>query len=194
MSNDEILVKKAQNGDYGAFEALVERYEAQIYNLSHRMLRHHEDAEDVLQKTFLSVFTHLREFRGESRFSTWLFRIATNHALMKLRKDRGLNLESLDGPVNIGEGDRPREIVDWSHDVTTTVERRELRGMLDEAISGLPEIYRIVFLLRDVEGFSTEDVAQILQASIPAIKSRLLRARLQLREALSGRLKETIPR
>jgi RNA polymerase sigma-70 factor, ECF subfamily len=183
LSDEELFELSLQN-NYEAFEHLVKRYEDRIYRLGLKMLRSPEDAEGLLQKTFLSVFEKMNQFRGESSVSTWIFRIATNHALMKLRKEKGKNIDSLDAPVCFEENDLLPQIPDESTDVVQYYERKELLEKLEHALQQLPEIYRLVFLLRDVEGFSNKEVAKMLNLSVPAVKSRILRARLYLKDYL----------
>jgi RNA polymerase sigma-70 factor (ECF subfamily) len=182
---DEELLQLSRNRDYSAFEELVRRYEGRIYRLGLKMLKSPDDAEDILQKTFLSVFENLDSFRGESKFSTWVFRIAANHALMKLRREKGITIDSLDAPPSPGEIGLSSRIADENCNIHKQFERKEFAEHLGQALSELPEIYRLVFMLRDVEGFSNKETAQMLGIGVPAVKSRLLRARLFLREKLT---------
>ena len=144
-----------------------------------------EDAEDVLQETFLKAFEHLGNFQGNSKFYTWLVRIAVNEALMKLRKRKSDRTVPLDEPVDTGDETVVREIAVWDQDPETKYSQEELGGILKEAVESLRPAFRTVFVLRDIEELSTEDTAQALGISVPAVKSRLLRARLQLREKLT---------
>ena len=144
-----------------------------------------EDAEDVLQEAFLKAYEHLDQFQGNSRFYTWIVRIAVNQALMKLRKRKSDRSVSLDEQIDTGEDTMVREIAAWDPDPEQQYNQDELGGILTGAIQGLEPIYRTVFTLRDVEGLSTEETAEALDLSVPAVKSRLLRARLQLREKLT---------
>lgn len=188
-ASDEELLQLSKEQNFDAFEELVKRYEGRIYRLCLRILRSPEDAEDILQKTFLSVFENMGSFRGESKFSTWIFRIATNHALMKLRKEKGRELTSIDAPIEFNENERPLQIANFSPDAYKWYEKKEFYRLLDQAVSELPEIYRLVFILRDVEGFSNLETAKMLNLSVPAVKSRALRARLYLRDKLEKHLK-----
>jgi RNA polymerase sigma-70 factor (ECF subfamily) len=186
---EEVLVREAKGGDFEAFEELVRRYEERIYGLALRMTRHPEDAEDILQETFIRAFEHLPSFREESSFSTWLFRIATNAALMKLRRERSAEIYSLDQPApDLDPMEMTRDVEDWAPNAEEMMEAEELRQLLEDAVGELPEIYRAVFILRDIEGLPAKEVARILDLSVPAVKSRLLRARLFLRERLSKTL------
>src|SRR5581483_8098120 len=144
-----------------------------------------EDAEDVLQEAFLKAYEHLDQFQGNSRFYTWIVRIAVNQALMKLRKRKTDRSVSLDEQIDTGEDTVVREIASWDPDPEQQFSQDELHTILTEAVDQLAPIYRAVFVLRDVEGLSTEETAEALDLSVPAVKSRLLRARLQLRERLN---------
>jgi RNA polymerase sigma-70 factor (ECF subfamily) len=147
-----------------------------------------EDAEDVLQEAFIKAFRSLKGFKGESKFSTWLYRITVNLALMKLRKKK-IDAVSLDEPISTDEGAVQREIEDEGLDPLAELIESESMEVLDKAINELPKSYRAVFVLRHVEGLSTEETARILNITIPAVKSRLHRTRLMLKEKLIGHLK-----
>ncbi len=184
--DESALVSAAKAGDAAAFEELVNRYERKIFRLTMNITQNREDAEDSMQEAFLKSFTNLDRFQGDSRFYTWLVRIAVNEALMKLRKRRP-NQVSLDEPLNDKDGEDSvfREIVDWGPSPEKKFAQTELNEILNSVIGELDPIFRVVFLLRDVEGVSTEETAQILDISVAAVKSRLLRARLKLRQKLN---------
>src|SRR6202142_1222602 len=187
VKDDEgALVAAAKGGDITAFETLVGRYERKIFRLAQNITQNKEDAEDVMQEAFLKSYQHLDRFQGDSRFYTWLVRIAVNEALMKLRKRRP-NQVSLDEPVpgTDGEDSVFREIEDWGPSPEKKFAQTELNEILNRVIGELDPIFRVAFLLRDVEGLSTEETAQILGISVAAVKSRLLRARLKLRQKLN---------
>ncbi len=186
---DEELLELSVNKNYEAFEELVRRYESRVYGLGLKMLRSPHDAEDMLQKTFLSVFENMDKFRGESKVSSWIFRIATNHALMKMRKEKGKKVDSLDAPLEFGHESFENQLPDLDTDISKIYESKEFMSLLEQAISEMPEIYRLVFILRDIEGFSNKEVADMLNLGVPAIKSRVLRARLFLRDKL-GKMSE----
>ncbi len=179
------LVAQSREGDTGAFSELVRRYEGKIFRLAQHVTQNREDAEDVLQETFLKAYEHLDQFKGDSKFYTWVVRIAVNQALMKLRRRKTDKSVSLDETIDTGEDTVTREVATWDEDPEERFSREELNGILDDAIDSLEPLYRSVFVLRDVEELSTEETAQALGLSIPAVKSRLLRARLQLREKLT---------
>jgi RNA polymerase sigma-70 factor, ECF subfamily len=179
------LVAQAQQGGVEAFSELVTRYEGNIYRLARHITQNPEDAEDVLQETFLKAYEHLRDFQGNSKFYTWLVRIAVNQSLMKLRKRKSDASVSLDDPFDTGEENLTREIAVWEPNPEQTYSREEIRAILEKAVESLPATFRAVFALRDIEELSTEETAALLNLSIPAVKSRLLRARLRLREKLT---------
>lgn len=183
--DESALVAKARQGDADAFNQLVTRYERKIFRLARHITQSDEDAEDVLQETFLKAFEHLPDFQGQSKFYTWIVRIAVNEALMKLRKRKTDKSVPLDEPVDTGEDTVTREIAVWEENPEQKFSREELGGILNEAIESLRPAFRTVFVLRDIEELSTEETADALGISIPAVKSRLLRARLQLREKLT---------
>jgi RNA polymerase sigma-70 factor (ECF subfamily) len=186
---ESALVDRAKSGDAAAFTTLVERYERKVYRLARHITQHDEDAEDVLQEVFMKAYTHLSTFEGQSKFYTWLVRITVNESLMKLRKRRSGKEMSLDEPVDTGTEEMVREIAVWDATPEQRFSQEELRGILNQAIDSLEPMYRTVFLLRDVDELSTEETAEALNLSIPAVKSRLLRARLQLREKLTRQFK-----
>jgi len=182
---DVALVTQALTGDVLAFDTLVRKYERQIFRIAQHITQNREDAEDVMQDAFLKAFEKLDQFQGNSKFYTWLVRIAVNESLMRLRKRRTGKLVSIDEEIETEEGSVPRDLADWAPDPEQNYSQSELAEILRKTIQGLPQGFRIVFVLRDVEGLSTEETAETLGLSIPAVKSRLLRARLQLRERLS---------
>lgn len=184
LPSDTELVRSAKAGDAGAFGELVERNEAKIYGLCLKMLGNPEDAEDCLQEVFIKAFKALPGFREEARFSTWLYRIAYNESLMRIRK-KTLDTVSLDRPVEMDEGDVTRDLADWTTDPRADMMNDELSDMLVRHVNELEPDNRIVFLMRDVHGMSTGDTAEALGLSVPAVKSRLHRARLFLRQRLS---------
>jgi RNA polymerase sigma-70 factor (ECF subfamily) len=181
---DSELVVRAKAGDGDAFGELVVRHESKIYGLCLKMLGNPEDAEDVLQEVFIKAFEALPGFRQEARFSTWLYRIAYNACLMRIRKKK-LETVPLDRPVKLGSDEIPRDVPDWTTDPRADVMNEELNGVLKKHIDELHPDNRIVFVLRDIHGLSTDDTASVLGLSVPAVKSRLHRARLFLRERLS---------
>lgn len=191
--SDDILVKKSQAGDYLAFEELVKRYEKKIYNIAYRIMGNQDDASDILQETFIQALRKIKSFKGNSNYSTWLYRIAVNQCLMRKRKDKQTPTVSLDVPVLTKNDDEvKREFSeDWSKNPVAKLENKEIRNTLTKAIDSLPEEYRNVIILRGVNELSNEEIAKILKISVPAVKSRLHRARLYLQENLSRYFKGT---
>ena len=182
---NEISLEALIAGDRAEFARLVDEYSSPIYRLGLRMLGSPQDAEDVLQNTFINVLTHIHKFEGRSSLATWLYRIASNEALMLIRRKKPeVNLDDVEG----GDDDedlRPRQFVDWSVLPEDELLSGEGQNFLDEAISDLPESMRIVFLLRDIEGLSIKETADALSLTETNVKTRLLRARMFLREKLS---------
>src|SRR5689334_19230615 len=185
VTEELALVRAAKAGDDSAFEELVRRYDRNVFRIAQHITQNREDAEDVVQEAFLKAYGNLAKFQEQSKFYTWLARIAVNEALMKLRRRKPERTVSLDEDVKTEDDSLPREVADWSPNPEQQYTQAELREMLDKTIHGLPATFRTVFVLRDVEGLSTEETAEALELSIPAVKSRLLRARLQLRERLN---------
>src|SRR5437016_10688967 len=185
VSDVLLLVQAAKRGDVAAFEELVRRYDRNVFRIAQHITQNREDAEDVVQDAFLKAYQNLEQFQGNSKFYTWLVRIAVNEALMRLRKRRNDRTVSLDEDVETEDGSIPREVADWSPNPEQLYGTSELGDILKKTIQGLSPGFRTVFVLRDVEGMSTEETAEMLGLSVPAVKSRLLRARLQLRERLA---------
>src|SRR6202051_3654589 len=182
---DVALVERGRAGDVAAYDTLVRKYDRQIFRIAQHITQNREDAEDVMQDAFLKAYEKLDQFQGNAKFYTWLVRIAVNESLMRLRKRKTGRMVSIDEDVETEEGSMPRDLADWSPDPEQMYGQSELAEILRKTIQGLPQGFRIVFVLRDVEGLSTEETAETLGLSVPAVKSRLLRARLQLRERLS---------
>jgi RNA polymerase sigma-70 factor, ECF subfamily len=178
---DEQLVRKSQEDDERAFGELVSRYESKVYSLALKMLRNPEDAEDVLQDTFLRAYRGIKSFKGNSTFSTWIYRITANSALMRLRK-RQLPTVSID---DADEREAPINIADWAPGPVEQVLNQETQAAMTEAIDALPPEFRQVFVLRDIEELSNAEVAEVLDISVAAVKSRLHRARLKVRNRLA---------
>lgn len=184
---DAELLAQAQQGQLSAFETLVERHRDRVYALALRMTRSEADAAEITQETFLSAYQHLGNFRGDAAFGSWVHRIAANHALMRLRHRKVSNETSqgLDGPEFNERGtwvEYPQS--DWGRPADEKALDAELGHAIQQAVDKLPEGYREVFLLRDFDGLSYEEIAEITGDSVAAIKSRLHRARLSLREAI----------
>jgi RNA polymerase sigma-70 factor, ECF subfamily len=181
--DEPLLVTAAKSGDASAFEELVNRYERKIFRLTMNITRNREDAEDAMQDAFMKAYSHLKTFQDDSRFYTWLVRIAANEALMRLRKRRP-NQFSLDEPIESDDDLIPRELEDWGPSPEQKYAQTEMGDILNKMIDQLDPDFRVVFVLRDIEELSTEETAAAMGISVPAVKSRLLRARLKLRQKL----------
>lgn len=187
---DREVVDRARSGDFAAFEQLVAKYERPLYALALRIVHQAQDAEEVVQDALMSVVQHLDDFQHRSTFHTWLVRIATHQALKVLRKRKGLKTTSLTPTAADGEDSplpHPDFIANWRDNPEQIAQQHEVQQVLAEALETLDEKYRMVFLLRDVEGLSTEEAADALGITVTNTKVRLLRARLMLREQLTRR-------
>jgi RNA polymerase sigma-70 factor, ECF subfamily len=184
---EEKLIELAKKGDKKALADLVKQYEQTVYNFSFKICRNKDRAENTMQETFLSMVKNLHQFSGESKLSTWLYRVVANHCLMLARSQNKYEFASLDDEDSLIE---EKSIADWKVTPEKVIENNELKNFLDDAIKKLAPEYRIVFLLRDVEGLSTEETAKITEISVPAVKSRLHRARAFLRNELDMRFKQ----
>ncbi len=186
---DTELVARAQAKDYAAFEQLLDRYEDKIFRLAYRFVRNETEAKEILQDTFLTIWRKLDTFKGDSQFSSWLYRVAANAALMRLRSQRRHpEVSTEDLPIGYLDnyGQLPPVIENWAKRPDEELASDELRRHIQSAVDALPEIYRSVFIIRDVEGLSTEETADVLQISVPTVKTRLHRARIALRDAITG--------
>ena len=186
----EISLKALQAGDRAEFARLVNEYSSPIYRLGMRMLGNAQDAEDILQNTFMSALVHLEKFEERSSLSTWLYRIAANEALMLIRKKKPQ--VDLDESDEFDENVKPTQFVDWTALPENELLSVESRRALDQAIQNLPEAQRLVFLLRDVEGLSIKETAEALNLTETNVKTRLLRARMFLREQLSTYYRDSV--
>ena len=185
LLREPVSLEALQQGDRGEFAHLVEQYSPMIYRLGSKMLDNPQDVEDMLQETFIKAYRHLGDFDGRSSLSTWLYRIATNEALMAIRRKRPDTISFDEPQADETEPQEPLQIVDWCCMPEQELMSAEGRAYLDKAVEGLPTSLRVVFLLRDIEGLSTRETAEVLNLSEMAVKTRLSRARLQLRETLS---------
>jgi RNA polymerase sigma-70 factor, ECF subfamily len=189
MRNDNnkqtVELTALQRGDRGAFALMVDANSDQIYRLALKMLGDEQDAEDVLQETFIKAFKNIQRFEGRSKLSTWLYRIAVNESLMILRKRKGITVD-IDQDFETDDGElMPRQITDWCCLPEKELMSAETRQAIDQAIKTLSDTNRAAFLLRDVEGLSTHEAAEVLNISESALKVRLMRARMALRESLT---------
>ena len=182
-----MLIAKAKNGDDRAFTQLVKRYEQTVYGFAFKLCRDKEKAEESFQDTFINVYRKIDQFDSRSKFSTWLYTIVANNCLMNRRK-RKLEtlLESLDDAPDLDNNAVQRQLAAWNDSPIETMMNKELREQMDAAILELPDEYKVVFVLRDLEEKTTEETAKILKLSVPAVKSRLRRSRIFLRHKLHG--------
>jgi len=183
--DDMALVYACKRGDAAAFEQLVKRYDGRLFSIAQHVTHNREDAQDAVQEAFLKVFRKLTQFRENSQFSTWLFRITVNESLMKLRKQRSAREVSIDEDFQSEQDVTPLDVADWAPDPEELYRGSELRNILRRTLQELRPGLRVVFVLRDIEGLSTEQTAEVLELTSVAVKARLWRARLQLRERLS---------
>ena len=191
-AEEEQLVKDLQAGKTESFERLATLFQKKIYALSFNLTRNAMDSEDVTQEVLLTLFKKIHTFQGKSAFSSWVYRITLNATYMKLRsrkKDQSISLEELLPSFN-GSGFQQEKIQDWSENTESLLFDNETRETIQKAVDLLPDKEKVVFLLRDVEGLSTEKVSEILELTIPAVKSRLHRARLFLRKKLTNYFEE----
>ena len=197
MSNvavdDLALVHACKAGDVAAFEELVKRYDRKLFRFAQHLTHSREDAQDIVQESFLKAFQHLAKFREDSKFSTWLIRITFNQAMMTLRKRRVTKELSIDGDFGSEDESRPIEVADWVPNPEELYKSAELREILRKSLQKLSPGLRVVFVLRDIEDLSLEQTAEVLNLGVPAIKARSRRARLQLRERLSRYFKSKQP-
>ncbi len=183
--DDMVLVHACKNGDAAAFEPLVKRYDIKLLRIAQHITRNREDAQDAVQEAFLKVFRKLTQFRENSQFSTWLIRITVNESLMKLRKQRSSREVSIDEDFQSEKHMAAFELIDWAPNPEDLYMGSELRNILRSELQELQPSLRLVFVLRDVEGLSTEQTAEVLELTPVAVKARLWRARLRLRQQLS---------
>jgi RNA polymerase sigma-70 factor (ECF subfamily) len=180
-----ILVHACKAGDAAAFEELVKRYDRKLFRIAQHITHNREDAQDAVQDAFLKVFRKLTQFRENSQFSTWLIRIAVNESLMKLRKQRHNKEFSIDDDVLSNNESLAFELADWGPNPEERYRGAELRDILRSELQELQPALRVIFVLRDIEGLSTEETAEVIESTPVAVKARLWRARLKLRERLS---------
>lgn len=185
--SDEFLARKTAESDMSAFEELMKKYEKSIFSLALKITGNRENAEEVAQDVFINVFRHIKNFKYNSSFKTWLYRIAVNAALMKLRENKkdsdNISEDALDDNFNISAVSLPDT-------PESTYEKEEFSAFVRKAVENLPEKYKTTFILKDIEGFSYQEIADILGLSLPAVKSRGLRARFKVRDFLGGYMKE----
>jgi RNA polymerase sigma-70 factor, ECF subfamily len=180
------LIEQAQAGDKKSLTELIKKYESTVYNFSYKICRDKDRAENTMQETFLSMVKSLKQFKGDSKLSTWLYTVVSNHCLMLARTESKHAYTSFDDEDAVIDESK---FTDWKAEPDKAAEDKEIKELLDTAIAKLHPDYRVVFLLRDVEGISTEETAKICNLSVPAVKSRLHRARAFLRNELNKKFK-----
>ncbi len=189
--DEEALLQGLQNGEHHACACMIKRYAPRVYAVALRMMGDPDEAEEVLQETFISACKNIQKFEGRSALNTWLHRIATNAALMRLRKRKDREV-SLDSPIETLQGDDiPRQIEDWAFQPAHMALDSETRDVIEQAVAELPLTLRSVFILRDIQGYSTAETADLLDISVSAAKVRLHRARLRMRELLTPYFSQT---
>ena len=183
--NEEVLIRRIRDGEHDLFYQLIRPYERRVYSAAFAILRNEADAEDVAQEAMLKALKHIRQFRAEARFSTWLIQITVNEARMRRRTDRADIMEPMVNQVDEEGNYTPRDFADWREIPLETLERKEIRQQLADALASLGQKYREVFVLRDMQHLSIEETARALGISAASVKTRLLRARLMLRDLLA---------
>lgn len=185
LSSEEATIRRVQNGEGELFYSLIRPYERRMFGAAFAIVRNEADAEDVAQDAVLKAFQHIRQFRGEARFSTWLMQITINEARMRKRKEHAHIMEAITDRADEDGNYTPRDFADWREIPSEILERAEIRQLLAQALASLGEKYREVFVLRDMQHVSIEEAAATLGISIASVKTRLLRARLMLRDLLA---------
>ncbi len=187
-AREQDLIARVQRGQHALFYELVQPYEGRVYAAALAILRNEADAEDAVQEAMLKAFANIRQFRQESRFSTWLIQVTVNEALLRRRRQRTVIMEPIDDRTNDKDEQdyAPRDFADWREIPSEALERKEVRQKLTDALATLDRKYREVFVLRDVEHMNTQETAETLGISIASVKTRLLRARLMLRDLLAA--------
>jgi RNA polymerase sigma-70 factor (ECF subfamily) len=193
LRNEQRMISSILEGDTQKFHELIRPYERSVFVMALSFLHNEADAEDVAQEAFLKAFRNLASFRGDSKFGTWLISITLNEARSRIRQKNIVSMDSLDKDPDEPGHISPALLRDWKEIPSEALERKEVRLMLQEAVAALPQNYREVFLLRDVEELSTSEAADILNISVAALKVRLHRARIMLQKDLAPRLKRTNP-
>ncbi len=185
-TREQDLISSVQRGQHELFYELVRPYERRVYAAALAILRNEQDAEDAAQEAMLKAFANIRQFRAEARFSTWLIQITVNQALMRRRRERTVPMEGLDNRRDEESAYAPRDFADWREIPSEALERKEVRQRLAKALGTLDRKYREVFMLRDMEHLNIQETSEVLGISVASVKTRLLRARLMLRDLLAA--------
>jgi len=185
LENEKDLLKKSKKGNIESFEQLISAYQKKVYNIALKIVGNHEDASEMAQEVFIKVFKSIGQFKEESSFSTWIYRITTNVCLDEVRKSKNkIKMLSIDEDLNVGEGEIKRQFYDSSRLPEISAERNEMRKVLNQAILSLSFEHRIAVVMRDIQGFSYEEIAKTMKCPEGTVKSRINRARNELREIL----------
>lgn len=184
MSAEDLLIKRAQDGDVSAFESLIKIYEAKVFGIAFRMSGNRDDASDMAQEVFIKLFRNIGKFKHEAKFSTWVYRVATNTCLDELKKIKRKSAYSLDEEIDTEDGGIRTEIADTAPTPEEVAESGEIRGVVNVAIQRLSDEHKAVIILRDINGMSYDEIAEILKCSVGTVKSRISRGREQLRKIL----------
>jgi RNA polymerase sigma-70 factor, ECF subfamily len=194
LRDESRMIASILAGDAQLFHELIRPYERRVYAMALSFLRNEADAEDVAQEAFLKAFRSLASFRGDAKFGTWLVSITLNEARSRIRRRDAIKMESLDEPTDDEGHSSPALLRDWKEIPSEALERKEVRSLLQKAITSLPQIYREVFQLRDIEQLSVNEAAQALGITVSSVKVRLHRARMMLQKNLAPQLKEMAPK
>lgn len=186
-TNEDILIKKSGKGDVKAFGELIEAYENKVFNIALGILKNYDDANDMAQEAFIRIFKSIKSFKGESAFSTWIYRITVNVCLDEFRKRKNKKTFSIDEDIRFGDSEITREIIDDSPSPDTIVEKNELKKVVHDAISELSEEHQTVIVLRDIQGFSYEEISEMTKTPQGTVKSRISRARNALKDILKNK-------
>lgn len=187
LENEKVLIDRCKNGEIQAFEELIRGYEKKVFNIVFRIIGNYDDAQDISQDIFVKVFKSIRNFKEKSSFYTWLYRITVNECMDIIKKRKKASVYSLDTPIE-SDGDQiTRDIKDSSESPEEKIERKELRSYIEEALNSISHEHRVMIILRDMQGFSYEEIALITKCPEGTVKSRINRARKALKELLSGK-------
>lgn len=183
-NNEQLLIERSKNGDVSAFEMLIEAYQKKVFNLAYRIIGNYDDANDIAQEAFIRIFRSISGFRGQSSFSTWIYRITTNVCLDEIRKRKNKSVQYLDDDIQTDDGEMQRQIISDDPLPEEIAERKELRAAINDSLGELKEEYRIIITLRDIQGMSYEEIAKVLDCPTGTVKSRINRARQALKNVL----------
>lgn len=183
-NNEQLLIERSKNGDVSAFEMLIEAYQKKVFNLAYRIIGNYDDANDIAQEAFIRIFRSISGFRGQSSFSTWIYRITTNVCLDEIRKRKNKSVQYLDDDIQTDDGKMQRQIISDDPLPEEIAERKELRAAINDSLGELKEEYRIIITLRDIQGMSYEEIAKVLDCPTGTVKSRINRARQALKNVL----------